>query len=370
MEFCQHQSICGGCQYTHLTYESELAQKREFFQKLLHSLGFRGHIKSISHDGRGHRVRTDFTLLQGKMGFFERDSRETFDLRRCQHWTDDLHKAFEDFQKLHWSFQKASFRLRVNSKKEKGLWLDISNLDVKGLLENRPLVEDLLHIFPRVEVGQRFKTLAIKERPRLLEFPPETWFETFFQKHNILLKTYIGGFTQPSLLYNKKIIEHLNTWTQNLKPQHTLELGAGIGNLSFPLLTNSNRLTAFENSGPALEGFSATLESLPEDLQKEFDERLKIVQGDFQLVTSTPLELLGTHYDLIFCNPPRSGLMGFATTIEKLRPKNLIYMSCYPESMEKDLQILKANYAIEEASLVDQFPRSKHYEALILLKRI
>lgn len=370
MEFCQHQSICGGCQYTHLPYALELEKKRDFFQKILNGLGFHGQSHGIHLDGLGHRVRTDFTLIHGKTGFFEKNSRKTFELVQCSHWTDELKVAFENFKRIYWPFQKASFRLRVNSKKEKGLWIDISNLDVKALLENRPLIEDLLQNFSRVEVGQRFKTLSITDRPRILETPPETWFETKFQTNRIPLRTFIGGFTQPSLAYNQKIIEQINLWTSQLNIQHTLELGAGIGNLSFPLMTNSKNLTAFESSGTALESFGKTLEDLPEDLRSEFNTRLKVVQGDFQNATSAPSEILGTHYDLIFCNPPRSGLMGFSSIIQKLRSSYLMYMSCYPESMEKDLQNLKANYAIVDAALIDQFPRSKHFESLILLQRI
>lgn len=371
MEFCQHQSICGGCQFTHLEYDQEVSQKSNFFQYLLLRLGFSRAFAVLKGDGKGQRVRTDFTLLNGKLGFYSAQGHEVFDLRHCEHWVPQLHNAFERFQKFHWPFQKASFRLRVSPDGQTGLWMDLSNLDVKSLLDNSEFVHGLLSTFDRVEVGQRFKTLYVDERARIQETDPSVWFETRFQDHKIPLHTFIGGFTQPSLVFNEKIINQIADWLGALSIEHTLELGSGIGNLTFPLLAHSKKVTALENSKPALQGLDKTLSLLPEILRQDIISRLNIVRGDFQLLSRSTEEVRAQEFDLVFCNPPRSGLMGFAEQIVKINPQYLMYMSCYPESMEKDLQILlQANYRLQKASLIDQFPRSKHFEAMVLLQRV
>jgi len=51
------------------------------------------------------------------------------------------------------------------------------------------------------------------------------------------------------------------------------------------------------------------------------------------------------------------------------RPKNIIYVSCFPESLVEDLSELLVDYDLTKAFVVDQFPQTHHYEALVLLQR-
>ncbi|MNT82095.1 23S rRNA (uracil-C(5))-methyltransferase RlmCD [compost metagenome] len=66
--------------------------------------------------------------------------------------------------------------------------------------------------------------------------------------------------------------------------------------------------------------------------------------------------------------------MGFIDSLSELsseqRPEYFLYMSCYPESLARDLSRLKEwGYEINELSLLDQFPQTTHYEVLTLLQR-
>ena len=74
--------------------------------------------------------------------------------------------------------------------------------------------------------------------------------------------------------------------------------------------------------------------------------------------------------DLIIVDPPRSGLIGKSIqNIINVFPKKLIYVSCDPATLARDLNILKEYYSVEEVTLVDMFPNTYHCESVTVLER-
>ena len=75
-------------------------------------------------------------------------------------------------------------------------------------------------------------------------------------------------------------------------------------------------------------------------------------------------------YDTAIIDPPRSGL--HKKVVEKLleiTPQNLIYISCDPVTLARDLNLLKEKYQITYIRPYNMFPRTYHVECLCLLKR-
>lgn len=80
----------------------------------------------------------------------------------------------------------------------------------------------------------------------------------------------------------------------------------------------------------------------------------------------------GEKYDVIFLDPPRSGTTPeFIDACKKLSPKRIVYVSCGPESLARDLKLFsKAGYKIVEATPVDMFPWTEHVETVCLLTKL
>ena len=79
-----------------------------------------------------------------------------------------------------------------------------------------------------------------------------------------------------------------------------------------------------------------------------------------------------TDVDVVFLDPPRSGSTPeFFDSVCKLAPKRIVYISCGPESLARDLKYLKSKrmYQVEKIALVDLFPWTEHCEAVCLLSR-
>lgn len=86
----------------------------------------------------------------------------------------------------------------------------------------------------------------------------------------------------------------------------------------------------------------------------------------------TGLAREGQRVDVVFMDPPRSGsTKEFFRALAKLAPKRVIYISCGPESLARDLADLKkVGYVMQEAWPVDNFGWTKHVETVVLMSKV
>lgn len=364
---CLHAQTCGGCDYIGLKYSSQIELKKNSLLQLLQDHHIpHPEIEFHSAGDSNLRDRLDFTLVDGKLGLFSKDSRRITDIEICQQLSPALQSWLQDFRKIKWPLSKASFRLRVNQYNERGLWIDAANIDIKNLLDEKNILSNLLEQCS-IEMGQRRKRLALVDNQLKLTAPnSHPWFTTFYKDNPMDLFCQIASFTQPSLEANKLIAQLIASWVRLQKNPRILEFGSGIGNLTFPALGEAAHLTACEIDELALEGLQASLRQLPLAEQK----KLTIHRGDFQKKILTDFK----DFDMVLANPPRSGLQNFLNPLLHLesqdKPPYFIYMSCFPESFIHDSQrLIPAHYSMEKLCIVDQFPQTKHYEILALFKR-
>jgi SAM-dependent methyltransferases related to tRNA (uracil-5-)-methyltransferase len=367
---CAYKEICSGCQYLDLPYTQQKDLKIQRLQTLLHeaALNYLGEIEYVSAGPAYLRDRLDFTLQNGRLGLFNKTSREIVDLDLCAQLSPELQEWLTEFRKFKWPFEKGSFRLRLGPQGQKGLWIDLANIDIKTLLDEGTLLRDIMNT-SEVEIGQRRKVPVWNgERFKLEEPIQRPWFQTWMGETAVDLYCQIASFTQPSMKANRKIVDIIEGWIKQNPGLHVIEFGSGIGNLTLPALHYADSLLACEIDALSLEGLEKTLEHLPANLQNQ-KSKLRILRGDFQRKLREDF----SEFDLILCNPPRSGLQKFLDPVGELdksqRPPYIIYMSCYPESMMVDLAKLKTyGYEIEDFKILDQFPQTEHFEVLGFLK--
>ena len=76
--------------------------------------------------------------------------------------------------------------------------------------------------------------------------------------------------------------------------------------------------------------------------------------------------------DVVFMDPPRSGSdEKFLSSLIRMNPGRIVYISCGPDSLARDLRILTAGgYAVRKIQPVDMFPHTEHVETVVLMSRI
>ncbi|NCU33421.1 MAG: hypothetical protein EOM23_10965, partial [Candidatus Moranbacteria bacterium] len=74
--------------------------------------------------------------------------------------------------------------------------------------------------------------------------------------------------------------------------------------------------------------------------------------------------------DAVFVDPPRKGLdERFIQSLNNLRPERIVYISCDPATLARDVALFNAQYQVSKLVVVDMFSRTYHVESIVLLTR-
>lgn len=206
----------------------------------------------------------------------------------------------------------------------------------------------------KVLVGQDFvsETLVINESQY-----------TFKQVEN--------SFTQPNAVINVKMIE----WViANLNPAKgdLLELYCGAGNFSIPLSKHFQKVLATEISKSSVNAAQYNIQLNHIDnlviarlSSEEFVEAYTKVRKFNRLAH---IDLDSYQFSSVLVDPPRAGLD--ATTLALVAKfDTIIYISCNPNTLIRDLAVLNLSHRVEKAALFDQFPFTHHMESGVILRK-
>ena len=180
-----------------------------------------------------------------------------------------------------------------------------------------------------------------------------------------------GGFTQPNTNVNIQMIE----WVLNnieTSSNDLCELYCGGGNFTIPLSTKFNKVLATEISKTSIK--SALKNCELNNINKIGFIRMsaeEFVQGLQEVRTFNRLKdvnLKDYNFDTIFMDPPRSGLDDTTRALAK-NFTNIIYISCNPETLHRDLEELLKTHKIVRFALFDQFAFSEHIESGVILEK-
>ena len=180
-----------------------------------------------------------------------------------------------------------------------------------------------------------------------------------------------GGFTQPNTKVNIQMIEWVLNNIEN-SSKDLCELYCGGGNFTIPLSTRFNKVLATEISKTSIK--SALRNCDLNDINsiqfirmsaEEFVQALNKVRAFNRL---KDVNLDDYSFDTIFMDPPRSGLDDTTRNLAKDFDQ-IIYISCNPETLHRDLKELVKTHEILNFALFDQFAFTEHIESGVILKK-
>jgi 23S rRNA (uracil1939-C5)-methyltransferase len=143
-----------------------------------------------------------------------------------------------------------------------------------------------------------------------------------------------------------------------------LDLYSGVGLFSIPLAVAGHRVTAVEENPRAVSDGIETI-------RRNDVTGCRFIQSRVQGCLKTlPRD---QRFQTVILDPPRDGCPDWAVKIlaRGLRPRRIINVSCNPEALARDLEVLtQSGYRIREIQPVDMFPHTAHIETVTLLERI
>ncbi len=173
-----------------------------------------------------------------------------------------------------------------------------------------------------------------------------------------------NSFTQP----NAKVNEQMIAWAlKNLTgiEGDLLELYCGAGNFTIPFASQFRKVLATEISKSSINAAKANMQ-LGDVVNIEFvrmsvEEFTQALDGVREFRRMKEIDISSYDINAIFVDPPRSGMDEQSCRFAS-RYKHILYISCNPETLVRDLNILSATHKVENMALFDQFPYTHHVE--------
>ncbi len=183
---------------------------------------------------------------------------------------------------------------------------------------------------------------------------------------------YEGGFTQPNPGVNTHMIEWAAAQARAVGRGDLIELYCGLGNFTLPLSRHFDRVLATEVSKNSIRAAQENVALNGTDnitfVRMSSEEMVGAFAGVRPFRRLEGVDLDSYDFSTILVDPPRAGLDG-ATTELVSGFETILYISCNPETLARDLETLTRTHTVLEGAIFDQFPYTKHVESGVVLRR-
>ncbi len=165
------------------------------------------------------------------------------------------------------------------------------------------------------------------------------------------------GFAQASEVGDQVLVERVALRAEALG-KRVVELFAGSGNLTVALAAAAEQITAIEIAEPACQAARENLRA------RGLAAKVRVVVGD---ADATPI---APQTDVVVLDPPRAGAPGAVRAIVLRKVKRVVYVSCEPATLGRDLGVLlEGGYVVKHVDAIDLFPDTSHVETIVTLVR-
>ena len=320
---CEYFAICGGCDYQMINYQKQLEIKKQLVIETFSKIGkvdISSILKEIVSPKEFYYRNTETFKVnpkQKKIGFFRKDTKSVTDIQKCYIAMDGINNALASV-KTQEKFPDHNFKVRTTLDNDTVVhW-------IKSKYEDRPVYETIN------ACGKSIKYKISKD--------------SFFQTNDYVIPLWL-----------EKIISFLD----EKHSERIFDLYCGIG-----LITLFVSFFAKETIG--VEISKSSIEDAIHNLKiNNIDSNIKFVES----AVEDKLSELG-YADVMIIDPPRKGIDPKAIEVLlKMEPKKIIYSSCKPSTIARDVHLLSEKYKLSEIYLVDMFPQTHHVEMLSLLER-
>jgi 23S rRNA (uracil1939-C5)-methyltransferase len=356
---CAYFGACGGCDYQHTGYETQLAFKksilRETFERAGVSLPVEINVLAGDPWAYRNRVRLAFDA-SGNPGYRGRRSHAIVPIMECPIAAPSLVHTALAFAEIRRTLAPT---LRLT---EISLFCNADESEVLASIFVAHRAKFDLDLIARA-VQERAPALkgvelVLEARDRQQPVTIARWGESSlaYKAAGFAYRVDHGAFFQVNRWLIDALVERVTTGRSGAV---AWDLFAGVGLFARELTATFDRVIAVESAPAAAAALKANVNG---------------TSG--QAVLSPTLDFLrrtvkGAHPELIVIDPPRSGL-GPETTklLADISAPSIVYVSCDPATLARDLRALTASgYAIHSVTLADLFPETFHLETVIELRR-
>ena len=337
VSYCPYYNNCGGCQIGHLTYEKQLEYKKNMVKNIFSKYTTYNltELTIIPTKCYNYRNKVTYHIKKDKLGYYEKETHNLLPINKCNLLDSNiinLTASLNSFIKVHKKLTKAIIKsldgklmLILEGKETKEVIKEFFSKTVSSLYYNNELISGLETLTTEI-FSKRFMVRK----------------DSFFQINKEGL----------SLIY-REVINLVKKLNSNI----IYDLYCGTGTISLLVSSYAKKVVGIEvvEDGVLDAINNAKLNNIT---------NIEFYLGDVSKV----IKKLDYIPDTIILDPPRSGvskdLIAFLLT---LKIKNIIYVSCNPLTLARDINLLNSKYKLKSIKLVDEFPNTYHLETITLL---
>ena len=381
--FCAAFKKCGGCQLMHMTYSAQLEAKKKFIYDALTRLG--GQDKNLeihmvgAPDITGYRNKMVYPIGEDRdgntvCGFYAQRSHSIVPLRSCALGMGDdsvIISAVLEYMKRYkvkpYNEEKHKGSVRrifIRRGRYSGEAMVVISANAKTL----PMEEELVTCLREADSGVTSVILNINEKRtnlvlgdsnRVLFGKPYITDTLCGNKYEISPHSFFQiNPVQTENLYNKAI-----EYAQISDTDTVFDIYCGIGTISLAAAKNAKKVIGVEIVEEAIK-------NAKQNAVANRVSNAEFYAGSAEEIVPK-LVKSGEKPDIVILDPPRKGSDNITlSTIISAKPKRIVYVSCNPATLARDIKILnQGGYTLEKVTGVDMFANSVHVESVALLSK-
>lgn len=333
---CPYYKECGGCQLLGLNYKDQLKYKKEkvidIFKKYT-NLGINPEI--IRTNNYHYRNKITLHAKDGKLGLYEKSTNKIIVIKECLLVSNEINSIIPILQN----------KIKINNVKQ--IIIKQMNKDIMiqfiGKINKDEVIKELSKIVSSIYENDSLIYGNIYLEENLSEYKFYISPNSFFQINR-----------EGTIKIYEKVKEYLGSNNDNV-----LDLYCGTGTIGIYVSKYCKHITGIEIN-------SSSVNNANKNIKENKLKNIKILEGDVGTLLKNDYK-----YDAIIVDPPRSGLdKRTKDTLLKMKSKKIIYVSCNPLTLARDINDLKEDFHLKDITLIDMFPNTYHVEIVTILEKI
>ena len=343
---CPYYEECGGCNLRHQDSKENLKFKKEKVENAIKRIGkldikVNDVVSSFRDDN--YRNKASFKVENNKIGFYSEGTYQLVDIKECKLMKKEINDSLYYIRKY----------LEENKN-------EIKNVTVKY---GNAMNEILIDIYSVNESDINICDFLINNLPSLktIIFNDKIVYQNGYISqiiNGLMFNCSAKSFFQVNDMQAEKLY-NLAIKSAHLKESDTvLDLYCGTGTISCIVSSHVKKVIGVEIVEDAVRDAKC-------NLMINNINNVKFIVGDAAKKVSKIKEKV----DVIFVDPPRSGMdRKMISIIKNIKAKKIVYISCNPVTMARDLNYLSDTYITSKVTPVDMFPNTSHVECVCVLK--
>lgn len=340
---CPVYPSCGGCQWQHIAYADQFKAKVDVVTRALARFEPRSalHWPAPSASGYRRRARLHWSFRDGlTIGFRERQSERVVDTSTCLQLEPALEACLPRLRALLLQAGRTTGQIELlcNHRNDIHLGLRVDSGDASRLITALQETKDAWWIGANVLTGSTATVIGATSLP--------------LDARNLMASATI--FTQANAAQDAVLRGCVFRLVSGTTANRVLEFHAGIGNFTVDLARSGIEVTAVEANPEAVNLLQNNCLGLKVNAIAADADQHEWLQKP----------------DCVLLDPPREGAAELVTRLASKRVPHIIYVSCDPMTLARDLAVLaKARYRLHEVNIIDMMPHTYHIETICFLSR-